>query len=271
MDAVNDMPPIYKNKRKNPILSRIRNAMHRAPRVLHSPEDGGGGGGGGSGGGGGDAEPPPADAPKFTQADFDKQIGKRIGEVETRVTKKLTEAHQAKVSEYEAKIAELTQQVEDSGKTAEQRERNAELRAQKQREKELADLRTAHEAEQKKAAAALDRLRTREISLQLGNALDGAKVLTSARADAIEILMAKAKIEVDEDYQVTSVVYEGTEYGTLAEAAAAFLKTKPHYLSVGVPPNRQDQKPPNRGGTSQTADVLKRSAGENFGAAFREK
>lgn len=206
----------------------------------------------------------------LSQADVDKLLGKRIGEVEQRITKRLTEAHQAKQSEYEAKIAELTHQLEDSGKSAEQRERNAELRAQKQREKELADLRTAHEAEQKKATAALDRLRTREISLQLGNALDGAKVLTSARADAIEILMAKAKIEVDEDYQVTSVVYEGTEYGTLAEAATAFLKTKPHYLSAGAPPNRQDQKPPNRGGKPDQVPVHQRPASVNFADAYRQ-
>lgn len=220
----------------------LARAISRVPNGnLYSPEGDAGGGGG---------APPEK---MFSQADLDRIVGQRIGEA----TKKFSDfetlkSQAAKVAEYEAELTKLREEKETAGKSAEEVNRIAADRAAKALERERTEATTKLTASEKRAADAEAKYTTLVVSQNLGQGLDSAKVLPSAREKAIRLMREDAKIEMDDDGKVVGVTYNGIAYKTPAEAAEAFLKDN-DFLASAPSVRGGRSTPPNSGGSGGAA------------------
>jgi hypothetical protein len=205
-----------------------------------APEDNNGGGGGGGVGN---------DPPKtFTQEQLDAIVGKRIGEA----TKKYgdyeeAKAKAAKLAEIETELQKLRDEKEIAGKSAEEKATIAARKASEQMERERTELTTQRDTEKSLRETSEKKYRDLVVSNGLGSALDGAKVLGSARDKAIKAMRDDSKVELDEDGKITAVTYGGVAYKTAAEAATAFLKDN-DFFAAGTGGGGGGKRP-NAGGT----------------------
>jgi membrane protein involved in colicin uptake len=228
-----------KRKLKRGILAR---ALSRTPAgPLYSPEDPPGGGGGGPA--------PVADPPKtFTQADLDRITGQRIADERKKFADYETLKERAKkAEEHEAELTRLREEAETKGKSADEQARIAAERAARKIDAERAESATKLAAAEQAKEVAEKKLRTKVIEGALGEALDGAKVLSSARAKAIKALHDDSKVELDDDGGIASITYGGVAYKTTAEAATAFLKDNDFFKAGGVPPGGNTPRPGGNG------------------------
>ena len=214
-------------------------AMSRTPHGLLFEVDAEGGGGGGGGG----------ETPKtFTQEDLNKVVGQRLADERKKYAD--YDSHKekaAKLADVEAELAKLREEKADAGKTAEERERLAADRAAKQLERERNEITTKLTASEQRAEASENRYRSLIVSNALGSGLDAAKVLSTARDDAIEALRSRSEIEIGDDGKILTVTYGGIAYKTPAEAATAFLKDK-DFFAAGPSGGGGGTKPPTGGG-----------------------
>lgn len=203
----------------------------------------------------GDPPPPPPpgdDGPKFTQKDVDSIVGKRVDEV---VKKKYGNYDQlvqqvADLSPLKTQVEELLAEKAKQGKTAEEIQRMEADKAARLLQRQQEESTTKLTAAEKRAEAYATKLRERDTAAALGQALDAAKVLTSARAQAIRLMAGESTIELDDDGKVTSIVYGGVTHKTVEEAATAFLKTNDFLASAGSPAGGGTKRP-NGGGTGR--------------------
>ncbi len=203
----------------------------------------------GEGGEGGGGDPPP-DAPKFTQKDFETALGKRLNEERRKYADYDDLKKQVgELSTLKQKLEELETEKAKAGKTAEEIQRMEAEKAARQLQRERDEYTAKMSAAEKRAIEAENMLRNERIERALGAGLDSAKVLSSAREDAVMLFRSAAKVEFDDDGKLASVQYGGLTYKTAAEAAAAFLKDKDHLASAGRPAGGGSQRPTG-GGTN---------------------
>lgn len=202
----------------------------------------------------GDPPPPPPgeDGPRFTQKDVDSIVGKRVEET---VKKKYGNYDQlvqqvADLSPLKTQVEELLAEKAKQGKTAEEIQRMEADKAARLLQREKDEFSTKLTVAEKRAEQVAAKLRERDTAAALGQALDTAKVLTSARAQAIRLMAGESTIELDDDGKVTSIVYAGVTHKTVEEAATAFLKTNDFLASAGRPAGGGTQRP-NGGGTAR--------------------
>lgn len=184
-----------------------------------------GGEGGGGGGGPANTDPPKT----FTQEDVNRIAAKQKAEGE-RVARERAEA------DFKAREAEHLKRIEElelAGKS--QAERDAHERKQREdadrkaREAVQAQLTRERDEERQKREAAETRYKQDRVSRAVTDALHAAKVIGSAAPDAALSFIRDAKIDVDEDGNVTNVIYGGKSYPKVDEAAKQFLLDKAHF------------------------------------------
>lgn len=187
----------------------------------------------------------------FTQTELNRMLAnaKREHQAELERVREELEQHKTVADAAREEVASLQRSM-DSLKSE---HASALARAERTSGEKVQDLeRRLSEAEPWRA-----RYRQRELDVQMGAAFDEVRVMQTAKADFGVLFKAAAQVETDDDFKVTAVKLEGADFPTLRDAAEAFLKARPHYLSAGAPPVRQDQKPPNRGSvhTSKLSDL----------------
>lgn len=247
-------------KRKARNVWMLARALSRAPQPFLFEEDKGNGGGGGG-------DPPKMISEAEVQARIDKVLGQRLAEERKKYSDyDALKAEAAKKTEIEAELAKLREERETAGKSAEEVRKIEADRAAKQLERERNEATTKLTAAEQRAEAAEKRHRELLVSQGLGSALDGSKVLTTAREKAIRLMREDAQVELDDSGKITSVTYGGVAYKTPAEAASAFLKDNDFLASAGAPKGG-GSSPPNAGGAGGK-DVFKASADENFASGL---
>lgn len=155
-------------------------------------------------------------------------------------------------------------ELETAGKSAEERarieaenRRKAELAAAEGREKAAAEaLRAATERAEGNAA----RLTNFQIKQHLSSGLVASSVLATAHEDALRSFMTDSKVDLDDDGNITSLVYKGVAYATAEKAAAAFLKERAHFKA-----------PANNGGTGARGNGGNGGGSVNDGKPLYEK
>ena len=232
--------------------------MLRAPSILRDPEPEGAGG-----------EPTP-DAPKFTQKDFDSAIGKRLNDERKKFADyDDLKSKVSKVDELQAALAKLQEENDLRGKSAEEKQRHEADKAAKAIERERNEFGVKLTAAEKRAQDAETKYRSRTIREELGAGLDGAKVLTSARAKAVKLFMDEATVELDDNDTVSAITYGGVSHKSVADAAAAFLKDNDFLASAGRPSGGGTVTP--SGGAPQSAPAGSAVSLISSGLASRRK
>jgi hypothetical protein len=208
---------------------------------------------------GGDPAPtgdtPPA-AKTHTQADIDAAAAKiRQDERKKYQDYDTLKATAAKLPELEAKLQEMQTQFEESKLSADEKQRKAAERAAKQIETERAELQNKVKEAETQAETYKNKHINGMISRSLASALATANVLTAAQADAVALMQSSAKIDHDDDGNITLIELNGVAHLDVGAAALAFLKSKPHLVSGGKPPSGGGTKPPNAGGGTDMANL----------------
>lgn len=214
------------------------------------------------GGGGGDK--PKTFTQEEHQAAVNAAIGKRLGEEKTKYEAEKRTLSE-KLADMERAQTELQEKLDSVGKTKDELERDNAAKAAKQIEK------AAKESKERETLLSTERdgwkgkYIGREVADQLGRSLDAAKVLGSARADAILGLRTSAEIVHDDEGRITSITYEGVAYDTVDKAAAAYLKMKPFFASAGTG-GGGGTKPPNGNGAAAGGRALHEMSDEELHA-----
>ena len=202
--------------------------------------------------GGGAGDTPPA-LTKEQQALFDSTLGKRLGEERARAAQDVeaAKAEQTKLAKEHAdavaELAKIREERELEGKTAAEKDKINADKAARAIERERLEADAKLKEAQGRAEQSVAKLRDRDISAALGSGLDSSKVLPEARAKAIAALKFEAKVELDDDGNVTSVTYGGRSHKSAAEAAVEFLKDNPFFASNGGA-SGNGTRPPNASG-----------------------
>jgi len=189
--------------------------------------DAGDGGDGGDGGGAGDGVKKQLSQDEVNRiAAKQKKEGERAG-------------REAAEAEWKEKYAELEAKLEEQRKAAMTADERA---AEERKQRDEAEKRTRDEREAKlkkerdeaKAghAAAVERWKNDRRDRELQTALIAAKVYVPASEDAAASMLRNAKIELDDDGSIKSIVYAGKAYDTLEEAAKRFIEDKPHFAQA---------------------------------------
>lgn len=199
--------------------------------TLCSADDDGGGDDGDTGGGGGDPPKPP---PKktFTQEEVSRIAAKEKREAEKVAREKADAEWTAKLAERDAELEELRKKSMSADERAAAERKEREAAEKRSREEHESKLKEARDKEKKRAELAEERWRNDRRNLALSSSLVGAKVIPEAADDAAAVMLGKSKIDIDDDGNVTSVIYAGKAYDTLDEAAKQFLQDKQHYLQA---------------------------------------
>lgn len=228
-------------KRKNRSILALTRALSRTPAgPLYNAEGGEGGGGGGN-------EPPRMLTFEEHQAQLNKVVGQRIGEVQKKHQDELTKI-QEQLATLQAERDEANEKLSLAGKSAEDQAKILAEKASKQREREIQEYNAKLTTAEQRAEAAEKKYRDTIVSIGLGSGLDQSKVLSSAREAAIRIFRESSEVELDDSgTRIVSVTYEGVAYKSAQEAAAAFLKQHDYFASASTPAGG-GSRPPNAGG-----------------------
>lgn len=187
------------------------------------------GDGGGDGGGGGGGAPP---AKTFTQDEVNRIAAKQKSEGERA-------ARAAAEAEFQAKEAAHLKRIEElelAGKTQAERDaierrqrEEADAKARKAREDALASERDQALA---KATAAENRWKQDRVNSVISNALVANRVIGSAVSQAARIFVSDSKIEVGDEGEILSIIYNGQSYAKPEDAAKAFLNDNAHFAQA---------------------------------------
>lgn len=210
------------------IASALAGGMLPFERMLFAPEADAAGGGGGAPQQG---EQPAQDAPKYTDKQANDLIAKNIAKAEAKLKAEFEAQQKALREELEAAKNEAAL----AGKSAEEKAKliadsDAKKRAAEQERiaKELAETREARV----KAEA---QLRHYHVSSAATRALSDAKVLATAASDALDLFMAKAQVDFEDDgMTVKAVTIDGAYHKTMKDAAEAFVKARPAFQPAPV-------------------------------------
>lgn len=181
----------------------------------------------GAGGGGGDNEK------KFTQADLDTAITARLARESKAVDKKIADATKTatdKAAALEAQLADITAKLDDAGKNDGQKELAKLTRELTKAQQSLESLTKERDDAILGRDAATAKHNDHVVGTKLTEALLAAKVLPSAIADAVALMKAGAKVDVDDD-GTFSITIGKRVYDDPAKAAADWLDSKPHLKS----------------------------------------
>lgn len=215
------------------LMSALSGGMLPHERVLFDADSDPAAGGGG-GGGGGAPDQKPADDKRFTQADVDAAIAARFGREKKAFEKQLADAQKVaseKQSALEQQLADLTAKLEDAGKNTGEKELAQMKRDFQKTSQQLADLAKERDAAITGRDAAITGLRDFRARTELSAAFLTAKALPSSVGDAVDLLMLRGKVEYADDGRVSTIEYDGRVYDKIADAAKAFLASKPGFAS----------------------------------------
>lgn len=193
--------------------------------TLCSADDGGESDDGGAGGGAGGKPKPKT----FTQEDVTRIATKERKDAERAAREKVEAEYKAKLDEKDAELAEArkaSMSAEERAKAEAKEREDAERKTREERESKLKEKLSAAD---QKAKAAEERWKGDRRNAALSSALLAAKVIGEAASDAADVMLGKSKIDVDDDGVITSVIYGGKTYESLADAAKQFLLDKPHF------------------------------------------
>lgn len=190
--------------------------------VLRAPEgdDDGDQGGGGA---------PPPKPKTFTQEEVSRIAAKEKKEALSAAREAANAEWQAKFEATQAEIAELKKANMSADERAKAEAKEREAAQARSREEHEGKLKEKASAALKRAEAAEERWKADRRNGALSTALLTGKVIGEAAADAAAVMLSYSKIDVDEAGEVTSVIYAGKAFDTLAAAAQQFLQDKPHF------------------------------------------
>jgi hypothetical protein len=211
----------------------------------HAPEGDGPGGGG----------DPPAKL-SLTQAEIDSMIGKRLAEERKKFDGHDDfKAQAAKAKEFEAELTKLREEKELEGKSQAEKDRIAGEKAKQAIERERSEFGVKLTAAEKARDEAVGSLRSYIVNNALSTGLVAAKVLPQAAESATKLFSSAAQVELDDNRNVTSVIYAGVTHKTVAEAAAAFLKDN-NFLAAAPTVGGGGTKQPNGSGGGTNGRAL---------------
>jgi hypothetical protein len=181
--------------------------------------------------------PPKDEEKKFTQAEFDSALGKRLADERKKLLdlERQRDEHKTVADAARARICELETQV-----TMLTSERDAVRTQLDAHAVDHAALKTQH-------AATVGEHRRFRAELAITQALIACRALPSAAPDAAALMMTRAQIEQDDAGAITAITWNGARFTSAEAAAEAFLKTKPFYASNGGA-SGGGTRPPNSGG-----------------------
>lgn len=176
-------------------------------------------------------EQPEAPEPKYTDADVEKLIKRRLTKA-SRESARSLKAAEARTAELEAALAELNERIESEG-SAEAKKTSAqerELTKAMARLKEFEEQIAAVTGERDTASTAL---KSYIVQDKLRSALVEANVLPGALRHAVSLMATEmqAELENEDGDHVVVVKIAGKETDDLAAAAQAWLKTNAHFAA----------------------------------------
>lgn len=204
--------------------------MEPGRRTLLSAEPDAGTGGGGDG----KTPPtPPANDPavekRFTQADLEAAIDKRLKA--TRNELEATKATAAKAAELEKKLEELTHTLETKGKPEDEKKRIEQEREFKRIQAALEGTTKERDNEKARAEKALSELTSYMVTSKLSDGLGAAKALPTAMSQAVKLMSLEGNARLEDGKVVVTV--GGLDFVDDAKgAAAAWLKMNPHFATA---------------------------------------
>lgn len=198
--------------------------------ALRAPEGDADGEGDAGGSGGGDGGKP---KPKtFTQEDLNRIAAKEKKDA-ARAAREAADAEwQAKLEEIQKQNEELRKEKMTASERAEAERKEREAAEKRTRDEQEAKRKEQLANEKKRADLAEEKWRADRRNAALSSALLGAKVIGEFADDAAVLMLGKSKIDVSDDGEITSVIYGGKTYDTLADAARQFLQDKPNFAQA---------------------------------------
>jgi hypothetical protein len=231
----------------------------------------GGGGEGGQGGGGGSASSSEG-APKFDDAQQKHINGmlakeRRAAQAKIEEATKAQAARDAEFNELKAKLEQFEIEKNEAKLSEKERLEKAAERERNTWSKRLAETEAAKAAAEKAAADKDLALRDTHTDYKISTALGKLKIAPSAAEDAPAAFKRAATIEYDAKGNIASIEVDGDPYTSLEEAAAAWLKKRPHFEAapVGGAGSRAST------GSATNKPAYLRSTEENLAAANEQR
>lgn len=182
----------------------------------------------------------PADPPAktFTQEQLDAILKDRLAKEERSLRAKIEADVKTKSEQTTTELQKRIEELELQGKTAAEREaierdRSAKAAAKQIEERDAAARKQIEELTNGKAASDA-KLRNHLVRGALGNALMKSNINASALPDALAVFSSEAKVDLDDEGNVSAITYGGVAHKTPDDAAKAFLKQRTYFL----PPTR---------------------------------